>query len=280
MSNNIIAVNATHQDPYTKSKFYFKFPSTRDLTGAKVGLKSISIYNSWNNIDPIYNNQDFTITFPNNASNTTLNITLKAGIYTVDDINNYLKDYFIANNLYITNNSTQEITVYAKFQANGTAYSIDFVSFPLPISTPSGYTNAGITWPTVSRGPQITILNNGFQKITGYIPGIYPSVQQSTIYTKQSDNVPVLSPVQSVNLTCDGVLNIFSSNSSIIHSFTSKGAGSGQLIDSSPNEVAFIDCSQGTKEGFTFAFTDQLGRPLNLKDPDVNINIMVQTPRL
>jgi hypothetical protein len=278
MPQSIIPVNATHQDAYVKSKFYFPFPSTRDLNNAKIGLKSVSIYNSWNNIDPIYNNQQFSIIFPNGAGNTTLSITIPAGIYTVSDLNDYLRSYFISNNLYITNNTTTDITVYAQFLANGTNYSVDFVSFPLPTSTPSGFTSAGgITWPTSSRGPQIVIVANGFRSITGYNAGTYPAAQQSTIYTKQSDNVPVISPVQSVNLTCDAVLNLFSSNSSVIHSFTSKSAGSGQLIDSSPNEVSFIDCSSGSREGLTFQFTDQLGRPLALKDPDINITVLVKT---
>jgi len=277
MPQSIIPVNATHQDAYVKSKFYFAFPSTRDLNNAKIGLKSVSIYNSWNNIDPIYNNQQFSIVFPNGAGNTTLNITIPAGIYTVSDLNSYLRSYFIANNLYITNNTTTDITVYAQFLANGTSYSVDFVSFPLPTSLQPGFTSAGgITWPTTVRGPQIVIAANGFRTITGYNAGTYPAIQQSTIYTKQSDNVPVISPVQSVNLTCDAVLNLFSSNSSVIHSFTSKSAGSGQLIDSSPNEVSFIDCSSGSREGLTFQFTDQLGRPLALKDPDINITVLVK----
>ena len=277
MPQSIIPVNAIHQDLYVKSKYYFPFPSTRDMNGAKIGLKSVSIYNSWNNIDPIYNNQHFSIIFPNGAGNTTLAITIPAGIYTVEDLNNYLRDYFISQNLYITNTSTTDITVYAQFVQNGTAYSIDFVSFPLPTSTPAGFTNAGITWPTTVRGPQIVIATNNFRTITGYLAGTYPAAQQSTIYTKQSDVVPVISPVQSVNLTCDAVINLFSSNSSVIHSFTSKTAGSGQLIDSSPNEVSFIDCSSGSREGLTFQFTDQLGRPLQLKDGDININILVKT---
>ena len=277
MPQSIIPISALHQDLYVKSKYYFPFPSTRDMNGAKIGLKSVSIYNSWNNIDPIYNNQQFSIIFPNAASNTTLAITIQAGIYTVSDLNDYLRDYFISQNLYITDNTTKDITVYAEFRQNGTAYSIDFVSFPLPTSTPASFTNAGITWPTTVRGPQIVIASNGFRTITGYNAGTYPAAQQSTIYTKQSDNVPIISPVQSINLTCDAVLNLFSSNTSVIHSFTSKTAGSGQLIDSSPNEVSFIDCSGGSREGLTFQFTDQLGRPLQLKDGDININILIQT---
>lgn len=274
MPTAIIPINSTHQDAYTKSKYFFKFPGTRELS--KIGLKSVSIYNSWNNIDPQYDNQTFSLIFPNGAGNTTYNITIAAGIYTISDLNNYLRNWFISQNLYITNNTTQDITVYAQFQANGTAYSVDFVSFPLPTATPGGYTNAGITWPTTVRGPQIVINSNGFRIITGYNAGTYPTVQQSTIYTKQSDNVPIISPVQSVNLTCDAVMNLFSTTSNVIHSFTAKSAGSGQLIDSSPNEVSFIDCASGSREGITFQFTDQLGRPLQLKDPDINIIVLVQ----
>lgn len=276
MPTAIIPISSINQDAYSKNRFYFKFPGTREMSGAKIGLKSVSIYNSWNNIDPQYDNQTFSIIFPNGVGNTTYNITIAAGIYTISDLNNYLRNWFISQNLYITNNTTQDITVYAQFQANGTAYSVDFVSFPLPTATPSGYTNAGITWPTTVRGPQIIINANGFRSITGYNAGTYPTVQQSTIYTKQSDNVPIISPVQSVNLTCDAVMNTFSTTSNVIHSFTAKSAGSGQLIDSSPNEVSFIDCQSGSREGILFEFTDQLGRPLALKDPDINIIVLIQ----
>lgn len=277
MPQSIISVNATHQDAYVKSKFFYPFPSTRDMTNSKIGLKSVSIYNSWNTIDPQYNNQQFSIIFPNGATNTTLSITIPAGIYSVSDINNYLRSYFISNNLYLTNDTTGDITVYAEFQLNGTAYSIDYVSFPIPMTVPSGYTNHGITLPTdAARGPQLVISDNGFKTITGYTPGTYPTVQQATVYTKQSDNVPTISPVQSVNLTCDAVINLFSGNSSVIHSFTSKSAASGSLIDSSPNEISFIDASGGSREGLTIQFTDQLGRPLQIKDPDVNIIILIQ----
>lgn len=278
MPLSLIPINATHQDAYVKSKFYFPFPSTRDLTNAKIGLKSVSIYNSWNTIDPQYNNQNFDLIFPSGATNTTLHITIPAGIYAVSDLNNYLRDYFKDQNLYLTNDNTGDITVYAEFLANGTSYSVDFVSFPIPKTVPTGYTNHGITLPTdVARGPQITILNNGFKSITGYNVGTYPTNQQATVYTKQSDNVPTISPVQSVNLTCDAVLNMFSANSSVIHSFTSKSAGAGLLIDSSPNEVSFIDCAGGSRGGLTVQFTDQLGRPLNMYDPDVNITLLIQS---
>lgn len=277
MPQSIISINATHQDPYTKSRYFFPFPSTRDLTGAKIGLKSVSCYNSWNTIDPMYNNQQFSIVFPAGAGNTTLNITVPAGIYSVSDLNNYLRSYCIAQGLYMTNNTTGDYVVYAEFVLNGSAYSIDFVSHPIPTTVPSGYTNVSITLPTVSRGPQIVIANNGFATLLGYTPGTYPATQQASVYTKQSDVVPVISPVQSVNLTCDAVLNLFSANSSVIHSFTSKDAGSGSLIDSSPNEVSFIDCSGGTREGLSVQFTDQLGRPLQIRDPDVNISLLIQT---
>lgn len=277
MPLDLISINATHQDTFAKNRFYFPFPSTRDLTGSKIGLKSVSIYNSWNTIDPQYNNQQFSIIFPAGAGNTTLSITVPAGIYAVSDLNNYLRDYFVNNNLYLSNNTTGDYTVYAEFRVNGTAYSIDFVSYPIPTTVPTGYTNHGITLPTVSRGPQIVIVDNGFKTLTGYNVGTYPAAQQATVYTKQSDNIPVISPVQSVNLTCDGVMNTFSANSSIIHSFTSKSAASGQLIDSSPNEVSFISCQSGTREGLTFTFNDQRGRPLALKDPDVNIIVLIET---
>jgi hypothetical protein len=276
MPQSIIAINATHQDPFNTSRYTFNFPSTRDVTGAKIGLKSVAIYNSWNTIDPQYNNQQFNIIFPAGAGDTTLAITIPAGIYSVADLNNYLRSYFISQSLYLSNNTTGDITVYAEFQLNSTAYSIDFVSFPIPTTTPSGFTNAGITLPTVSRGPQIVVIDNGFATLLGYTPGTYPAAQQATVYTKQSDVIPVISPVQSVNLTCDAVLNTFSANSSVIHSFTSKSAGSGSLIDSSPNEISFIDCMSGSREGLTFQFTDQLGRPLAIRDPDVNINVLIQ----
>lgn len=256
--------------------FQYNLPSNVDFTNIELALSDISLYYSWYSITSAYNNNKFSIIFPSGATSTTYNIIIPDGTYSVSDLNNYLKYWFIQNNLYITNNTSGDITVYAEFVENAPAYAVSFVCYPLPTSTPSGFSNAGITWPTVSRGLQITINNQGFSDIIGFPLGTYPAVQSATIVTTNSSIVPQISPVQSVIVMVDAVSNPFASNSGVVHTFSSKGVQFGSLISSSPNEYNYVQCQQGMRQQIIIRLVDQLFRPLNLLDTNLTIKLLMK----
>lgn len=66
----------------------------------------------------------------------------------------------------IFNSTTGTITYYMQFVENPTAYRVQLISYALPTSLPAGSTNGGgITFPTVSRQPQLVVNQTGFGSI-------------------------------------------------------------------------------------------------------------------
>jgi hypothetical protein len=263
--------NATSNNTYT-----YSFGSSVEMGDIEIALGDLSMYYSWQSINTYYNNNKFSIVFPAGAGSTTYNLTIPNGTYSVDDLNNYLKYWFISQNLYITNNTTGDITVYAQFRENAPAYSVDLVVYPLPTATPAGFTNAGITFPTVSRGPQFIINNSGFGDIIGFDTATYPATQQSVITTLTSTKIPQVSPVQSVIVTLDAAYNPYAPNSAVIHTFSSKGVQYGSLITSSPNELCWVPMQQGSRQDITLRFLDQSYRPLAIIDNNLTIKLMLR----
>jgi hypothetical protein len=182
----------------------------------------LALYYSWYSISQAQNNNKFSIQFPSGSGNTTYNITIPDGTYSVSDLNNYLQYFFFQNGLYIQNSTTSAITYYMQFVENPTAYRIQLISYALPTSLPAGSTNGGgITFPTTSRQPQLVVNNTGFGSIVGFSNGTYPSAQTSSTYTQNGDLVPQVSPVQSVLMQCSIVQNPLALSNQTLHVFTS-----------------------------------------------------------
>lgn len=248
-----------------------------DMNDMEVALGDLSMYYSWQSINSYYNNNKFSIIFPTGAGSTTYNLVIPDGTYSATDLNNYLKWWFISQNLYITNNITGEIVVYAQFMENAPRYSLDLVVYPLPTSLPAGYTSAGgITWPTTTKAPQFVINNSGFGDIIGFALGTYPSTPASSITTSTSTKTPQVSPVQSVILMLDAAYNPYSSDSAVIHTFSSKGVQYGSLIQSSPPELSWVPMQQGSRQFITLRFVDQQFKPLQIIDTNLTIKLMLR----
>jgi len=263
--------NATSNNTYT-----YNFGSSVEMGDIEIALGDLSMYYSWQSINSTYNNNKFSIIHPSLATNTQYDLTIPNGTYSVSDLNNYLKYFLIANGLYITNNTTGEITVYFEFRENAPAYSVDLVCYPFPTSTPPGHTNASILWPTVSRTGQFVINNQGFGDIVGFALATYPAVQGTSITTSSSTTIPQVSPVQSVIVCLDSAYNPYAPNSSVIHTFSSKGVQYGSLITSSPNELCWVQQQQGARQQITLRFLDQNYRPLAIIDTNLTIKLMLR----
>lgn len=256
--------------------FQYNFGSNVEMTDYEIALGALSMYYSWQSINSNYNNNKFSLIFPSGTGSTTYNLTIPDGTYSASDLNNFLRYFFIQNNLYITNNTTGEITVYAEIKENAPRYSLDLVVYPLPTTTPAGFTNAGITWPSTIRSPQFIINNVGFGDIIGFDLATYPTTPASIITTSTSNKTPQISPVQSVIVLLDAAYNPYTKNSEVIHSFTSAGVQYGSLIDSSPNELSWVPLQQGSRQQITIRFVDQIFRPLNIIDTNLTIKLMLR----
>lgn len=264
--------NAVSNNTYT-----YNFGSNVEMTDMEVALGDLSMYYSWQSINNAYNNNRFSLIFPNGAGSTTYNLVIPDGTYSASDLNDFLRFWFISQNLYLTNNTTGDITVYAEIRENAPRYSLDLVVYPVPTSLPAGFTNAGgITFPTTIRTPQFVVNQQGFGDIIGFTNGTYPATPQTTITTSTSNKTPQVSPVQSVIVLLDAAYNPYSTDSAVIHSFTSAGVQYGSLIDSSPNELSWVPMQQGSRQLITLRFVDQSFKPLQIIDTNLTIKLLLR----
>jgi len=260
------------------STYRYKFGTSVDMGAVSVALSSCTIYYSWRNITSLKNNNQFSIIHPATlATNVTLDITIPDGGYEIADINNYLKWYLITNGYYIQNTATGDQTVYCEFRINASTYQVEFVSYPMPTSLPSGYTaGSAITFPSTTRAPQLTISQANFGTLVGFTIGVYPNIQSTTITTSGSTVTPVVTDVNNVVMTLNSALNPFAPNSTVIHSFSQSGVKYGGLINSAPNELSFVPQQQGFRQELTIQLCDQLLQPLNIIDSDVTIKLLLR----
>jgi hypothetical protein len=257
--------------------YRYDFSSNVDMSNIDIGLGSASVWFSWRNITETKQNNKFSIIHPTNAGNITLNLTIPDGGYNIDDINNYLRYFLVNNGYFIQNNATQEQTIYCKFQINPSTYTVEFVSYPMPTSLPSGYTaGSAISFPTTTRAPQLIVNQLGFGTIIGFTLGTYPATQQTILTTSSSSLVPVVSDVTNVVLTLDSAMNPFAPNSKVIHSISPAGFKYASLIKSEPSEIAWVPQQSGWRQSITIQLVNQNLIPIEQYDTDLTIKLLLR----
>jgi len=260
------------------SRYRLNFPQPINLRNSSVSLGSLSMYYSWPNISSTaYNNNVFQIIHPNGAGYTTITLTLPNGYYSVADINSYLQQQLIANGFYLVDGSGNYV-YYCQLITNGTYYSVEFDSFPVPTALPTGFSNpAGFVFPPAQRTPQLVIpSNNNFNKLIGFNAGTYPSVVQATNYSKLSDFTPQISPVQSVILTCSLLQNRYMNPQNVLYSFNSAGSVYGGLVSSAPNFPQFCKVVDGDYSFIEIQFLSQDFNILPIQDPNITVMLVVK----
>lgn len=258
--------------------YRYNFSSNVDMGNIDIGLGSASIWFSWRNIKSTKSNNQFQIIHPaTGLSNVTLTLTIPDGGYDINDLNNFLRYYLVNNGYYIQNNSTNEQVVYAKFQVNPSTYTIEFISYPLPTSLPSGFTaGSAITFPSPTRAPQLTVTQTNFGKVIGFALGTFPSTQQTVLNTSSSTLVPEVSDVTNVVLTLDSAMNPFAPNSKVIHSISPAGYSYASLIKSEPAEVSWVPQQSGWRQSITIQLVNQNLVPIEQYDTDVTIKLLLR----
>ena len=241
------------------SRYRLNFPQPVNFRNSSVAVGSVSMYYSWFNVNAsTYNNNVFQIIHPNGAGFTTLTITLPNGFYSVSDINSYIQQQLIANNFYLIDNNGNYV-YYIQLVENGTYYSIEQDSFPVPISLPTGWTNPGLSLPAVATTPQLVIpSNNNFGRLIGFNAGTTPS------------------PVQSVVLTCNLLQNKYMSPQNVLYSFTSSGSQFGTLIERAPNFEQYVAVADGDYSSIEIQFLSQDYLPLPINDPNITIILLIK----
>lgn len=266
-SSNLVSTssNNTYQYNFPTGAVHFK--------KCKLAVASVALYYSWYNVSSSNNNNSFQFIFPGNGTYT---VTLPDGFYSISELNSYLQNFCILNNLYLVNASGDYI-YYLEFLTNSTYYSVQFNAYPVPVSLPSGYTNpGGMLFPGTSVTPQLVVLSNDFRNIIGFDAGTYPSTTQSSVYSALSSFTPQVTDVQSVLMTCSLLSNKYANPNTILYSFAIDTTF-GSLLSSNPNQYSFINIYDGQYTQFNVQFFDQNFNPLQIRDTNVLIQLLIQT---
>jgi hypothetical protein len=270
-----IIINSTNR--ISSNQYKISLSSTLDLTDFQVAVGNAFIYYSWTNINAYpLNNNSFQIAFPNYLSGALQTLTIPDGTYNISDLNNYLQYWMISKGLYLINTVTNQNLYYMNLSVNPVTYKIQLNTYPLPTSLPSGYTSGGMSFPAViNQHPQILIFQlNNFKNLIGFNQGIYPpNITNVGTYTKESDYIPNVNPINSIQVRLSCVYNPFSVNSQIIHCFSNKDAAVGTIIDASPLQLQYVPCTGSHKE-LLLSFFDQNGNVLNIQDPNLTIKLI------
>ena len=275
-----LVLNSSNVVGNNNNTFQYKFinGNFRIPEGSEITISNIVIPYSFYNVASYYNNQSFSFTFPNTATNT-YNLTLTAGFYAVTDINAYIQQYCIANSLYLIDGSGNNV-YYINLSYNTNFYKIQLLCFAVPTALPSGY-SAPAGWagyPVAATTPTFTVLNNNFGNLIGFTAGTYPTVAQATSYSALSSITPVGTIVNSLIIRCTIVDNPVSQPSDILDSMPI-ASSFGTNLTYSPSYEKWVRLKGGIYNSFQITFTDQNGGILYALDPNVIITLMVRFPK-
>lgn len=255
------------------NRFRYTFPlGAVSLNKAKIALQNIQIYYSWFNVGPTYNNQIFTLAFPQGAGYTYFRVLIPTGYYNIAMLNSFFQNFMIQNGLYLIND-VGDYVYYFEMLANPSYYAIQINLFEVPTTLPSGWTApTGWLFPTVaSRMPFVTIgSDNNFGDLIGFTPDTYNQASQL------SNKIPQMSPVQSIILQCPNLRNILSNPSSNLYTFTQGSTAFGDIISSSAYELVYADVIDCTITYLDILLVDQNFRPVPINDPNLTIQLILK----
>ena len=275
----LIFNNTTVQSGTNNSVYIYSFPAggIELKKGDKIAIQSVLMPYSWFNINSsLYNNSTFVILVGSNQ----YTITLPTSFMQLSDINYFLQQQFISLGLYLVNSANSNV-YFGQLVYNTALYAVEFDSFPIPVSLPSGHTNPAnvlfntliISTPTT---PQLRILSNGFGSLIGFGAGTFPPVSQTTNYSVTSTTTPNMSPVNSVIVSCNLCVNKYSIAPQTLFSF-SPNTSFGSNIIVTPSQFAWIDTLQGSYPNISLRFTDQNYNQMYINDPTLCIQLVIKS---
>jgi hypothetical protein len=273
MSKTVI-LNSNNYVQGSSNTFTYKFPTDFSFDkGSKIGLQSMSIYNSTFNISPELGNDTFIIIWNANIT-TTYYITIPPGYYTGDDLNYYMQNQFVARKLYMTATNGTNYVYFTEIKTNSIRYAFQINTFALPTSAQAialGYTMpTGAEWslPTTSRSPQITFCA-GLGVLLGITTYTFPPI--STVSTSQSylSNIaPIISPINSYILTLSLLNSKYSSPNNIFYSIP-LNKGFGDMIEVGNSNILYNLISPGRYSSLTITILDQNYKKVYLNDTEI-----------
>jgi len=274
-----IILNSSNYVAGSGNKYTYVLPSsTKFDEKAKIGVASIAVYNSTFNVTSARGNNTISLVW-NAATPQTYTFTIPDGYYSLNDLNYFIQQQCILNNLYVTNSSSQNV-YFVEIVANNSRYAAQINTYFLPTAataTSLGYTKpSGASWsyPATAACPQITI-TAAFGLLIGFGAGSYPST--ATVSTNQnfvSTSTPNINPIDSYILTCSLLNSPYSIPSDVFFSLPLNG-GLGSLITVNPSQIVFNSIAPNYYKEITIRLFDQLFNPLPLQDKELVLTLAI-----
>jgi len=274
-----IVINSSHFKAGSKGTFIYNLPSSWSSDGnAGVGLASLTMYNSTFNITSERGNNVISFIW-NVGTPVTYTWTIPNGYYSVSDLNYYIQNQCILNNLYCI--SGTNFVYFLELETNPVRYSIQLNSFPIPTSTNAtalGYVKpTSTTWSfpasSTANNPQITI-TTAFGNLIGFNAGTYPSSLSTSTQSVLSSKTPIISPVSTYIIRCNLINNKFSNPNDIMIQIP-LNSSLGSLINYNASDLHYSRISSNTYKQIILTFTDQQFEEIQLNDIDVSINLTI-----
>ena len=279
-----LALNSTNVTGPTNSVLQYTFVNGSFVAkNAEIALSSASIPYSWYNVSTNYNNQNFSLVFPVGASTTIIPITLPAGYYDVTDIQEYIQQQCIANNLYLVDNAGNYVYyVYMSYNVN--YYKIQVLFSAVPTTLPSGWTKPtaggggwGTALPSTGWTPQLVLPATGsISTILGFVAGAsYPSTLSTSSQSILSTLTPNGSTVNGIVCRCSIVRNEIGSPTDILDAINIS-VPYGSAITYEPSFERWVKISDGPYSNITLTLCDQNFNTIYALDPNISITLLIR----
>ncbi len=272
-----IVINSSNYVQNSGNKYVYNFPQTSYFSaGSGIGVSNISIYNSIQNITQKRGNNVVTL----NWLGTNYIFIFPDGYYSVSDINFFFQQQCILNGLYVTANSGADNVYFFELVVNSIRYSTSLNFYAIPTdaqATSLGYTKpANATW-TYPVSPQTPSLSFGqpFGNLIGFTFGTYPPTVQSTNVQYLSTSTPVISPVDSLILTCNLINSKYSVPNNILFTVPITTA-LGTIIQVPISSIVFNDILPQNFSTLEITIFDQLFNPVVLLDKELTLTLVIQ----
>ena len=289
MSSNTLILNSRNIiNGFNNNTFQYNFKNNgfNIPIGSEISVSSIQLPYSWYNVSTFYQNQNFRIIWPTIDTTQTINynVVLDDGFYTVNDIQNYIEQFCIKNSLYLIN-ANGDYVYYINLNYNLSAYKIQLILQPVPVSLPAGFT-APASFPTYptnvgGRTPRFQVLDDLFGRLIGFNVGISPPATITTVnYDKLSDYTPLGSNVNSIIVRCNIISNDVSMPSDILDSFGIPiGSSFGSNIVFEPSFQRWVSIREGTYSSMVLTIQDQDFNDIKILDPNSVITLIIKYPK-
>ncbi len=277
MSSVIILTQQNVVNDGLNSNFQYTLPFGWTCKNMEMALSSVNMYYACNNISPIYGNQTFTYSWTVGSTLTTYTVTIPQGMYNITDIASYLQSVFIANGHYLINSTGQGV-YYIDIITNSVTYSVNIVTYPVPTSLPSGYTQptnfAG--YPTIICNPIVTLTSN-IATVFGYTVGfatIGNNGNNTTLFYTSS-TYPTITANPNFFISSNMITNKLQSPSTILHNLV-PNVGFGILIKEQVAIPNFLPIGDGLYQNIQISILGANRAPVQLLDPNIAIVLLIR----